>query len=48
MGAYEETIKDIRDTIGILPSFMKELPEDKLVEDWHIWKYEEPEMRLNK
>ncbi|WP_167848778.1 hypothetical protein [Methanolobus halotolerans] len=48
MGEYEETIKDIRETLGILPAFMKDLPREELVEDWHIWKHEEPEMSLHK
>ncbi|MDI3540166.1 MAG: hypothetical protein PWR29_1645 [Methanolobus sp.] len=39
--AYKETVDDIRNTIGILPKFMKDLPEDELVDDWAFWKYDE-------
>ncbi len=35
---YPETLKDIEDTMGIVPGFMKALPEDALVHDWALWK----------
>ncbi len=38
MGSYEDTLKDIETTIGIVPGFMKGLPEDVLVQDWPLFK----------
>ena len=38
MGVYEETIKDIEATIGLVPGFMKALPKEVLVHDWQLWK----------
>jgi AhpD family alkylhydroperoxidase len=38
MEEYEETLDDIKKTIGIVPGFMKALPEDVLVHDWALWK----------
>lgn len=38
MEEYEETIEDIEKTIGMVPGFMKALPEDVLVHDWPLWK----------
>lgn len=38
MGAYENTLKDIEKTLGIVPGFMKALPQDVLVADWALWK----------
>lgn len=35
---YEETLNDIKETIGIVPGFMKALPEDVLTHDWPLWK----------
>lgn len=35
---YPETLKDIENTIGIVPGFMKALPEEVLVNDWALWK----------
>jgi AhpD family alkylhydroperoxidase len=35
---YPETLKDIEKTIGIVPGFMKALPEEVLVADWSLWK----------
>jgi len=35
---YAETLKDVEKTIGIVPGFMKALPEDVLVHDWALWK----------
>ena len=28
MGNYEETVRDIRETLGFVPGFMKALPRD--------------------
>lgn len=38
MGKYEETLKDIEETLGILPGFMKELPEMVLIHEWPLFK----------
>jgi AhpD family alkylhydroperoxidase len=35
---YRETLEDIRETMGIVPGFMKALPEQVLVNDWALWK----------
>src|SRR3990170_753252 len=34
MGKYEDTLKDIRETLGIVPGFMKALPRDAMVNEW--------------
>ena len=38
MGEYEDTIKDIEETFGIVPGFMKALPQEVLIHDWPLWK----------
>lgn len=38
MGEYENTLADIKKTIGIVPGFMKALPEEVLIHDWILWK----------
>ena len=38
MSKYEDTIKDIEKTLGILPGFMKALPQDVLVQEWPLFK----------
>jgi AhpD family alkylhydroperoxidase len=38
MGEYEETLKDIEKTIGLVPGFMKALPKEALTHDWILWK----------
>jgi len=38
MGAYEDTLKDIETSFGIVPGFMKALPADALVQDWPLMK----------
>ena len=38
MGEYEDTLNDIKATLGIVPDFMKALPEDVLVHDWPLFK----------
>lgn len=35
---YEDTLKDIERSIGIVPGFMKALPQDVLVKDWALFK----------
>ena len=47
MGVYENTLKDIEKTMGIVPGFMKGLPEDVLVQEWPLFKkynFEETEI----
>ena len=38
MEEYEEIIKDIKKTIGLVPGFMKALPQEVLIHDWSLWK----------
>jgi len=38
MGEYEDALKDIERTLGIVPGFMKALPKDVLVHDYPLWK----------
>ena len=40
MNNYENTIKDIENTWGIVPDFMKVLSRQSLVNDWPSWKKE--------
>ena len=35
---YEETLKDIEETLGIVPGFMNALPEDVLIQEWPLFK----------
>jgi AhpD family alkylhydroperoxidase len=38
LGEYEDTLKDIEETLGIVPGFMKALPKDVLIHDYPLWK----------
>jgi AhpD family alkylhydroperoxidase len=38
MGDYENTLKDIQKTFGIVPGFMKAIPKDVLIQDWPLMK----------
>ncbi len=38
MEEYDKTVKDIEKNLGILPGFMKALPQDVLVHDWPLFK----------
>jgi AhpD family alkylhydroperoxidase len=38
MSEYDKTIKDIKETTGIVPGFMKALPEEALIHEWPVWK----------
>ncbi|MDD1753916.1 MAG: carboxymuconolactone decarboxylase family protein [Methanotrichaceae archaeon] len=38
MDEYEDTLNDIKKTLGIIPGFMKALPNDVLIHDWALWK----------
>ena len=38
MGKYEDTLKDIEKTLGIVPGFMKGIPQDVLVQEWPEFK----------
>ena len=47
MAKYEDTIKDIEKTLGIVPGFMKALPEIVLIQEWPLFKkynFEETEI----
>lgn len=35
---YEDTTKDIEETLGIVPGFMEALPQDVLIQEWPIFK----------
>ncbi len=40
MGKYEDTLKEIETTIGLVPGFMKALANDILIAEWpHFKKY---------
>jgi AhpD family alkylhydroperoxidase len=38
MGKYDDTLKDIETTMGLVPDFMKALAEDVLIQDWPLMK----------
>jgi AhpD family alkylhydroperoxidase len=38
MGEYEDTLKDIEKSFGIVPGYMKAIPKDVLVNDWAFMK----------
>lgn len=38
MAEYEETLKEIEETMGIVPGFMKALPENVLIQEWPLFK----------
>ena len=38
MGEYEDTLKDIEKSLGIIPGFMKALPQNVLIHDWPLFK----------
>jgi len=38
MADYEDTLRDIQGTLGLVPGFMKALPKDVLVNDWPMFK----------
>lgn len=38
MGKYEDTLKDIETTIGLVPGFMKALANDVLIQEWPLFK----------
>jgi len=38
MGEYDDTLKDIEATLGIVPGFMRAIPKDALVHDWPLMK----------
>ncbi len=38
MGEYEDTLKDIEKSLGIVPGFMKALPQNVLMHDWPLFK----------
>lgn len=47
MGVYENILKDIEKTLGVVPGFMKALPKDVLIQEWPLFKkynFEETEI----
>lgn len=38
MSEYQNTLKDIEKTLGVVPGFMKAIPKDVLVQDWPLMK----------
>ena len=38
MAEYEDTLKDIEASLGIVPDFMKALPAEVLMSDWPLMK----------
>ncbi len=38
MGDYQDTLKDIETTIGLVPDFMKALADDVLIKEWPLFK----------
>lgn len=38
MAEYEDTLKDIERSLGIVPGFMKALPANVLVQEWPLFK----------
>lgn len=38
MGEYEDTLKDITESLGFVPGFMKAIPKDVLIKDWPLMK----------
>ncbi|MHA2163133.1 MAG: carboxymuconolactone decarboxylase family protein [Candidatus Thorarchaeota archaeon] len=38
MGKYEDTLKDIETTLGIVPDYMGALAEDVLIQEWPLMK----------
>ncbi len=47
MGKYEDTLKDIETTLGLVPGFMTALAEDVLIQEWPLFKkYEMEETKI--
>ncbi len=38
MGKYDDTLKDIETTLGIVPGFWKALAEDVVIQEWPLMK----------
>ncbi len=38
MGDYQDILKDIETTIGLVPGFMKALADDVLIKEWPLFK----------
>ena len=38
MEKYEDTLKDIENSLGIVPGFMKALPKKVLIQEWPLFK----------
>lgn len=47
MSEYEEILREIEETMGMVPGFMKALPENVLIQEWPLFKkynFEETEI----
>ncbi|VVB50717.1 Carboxymuconolactone decarboxylase family protein [uncultured archaeon] len=47
MAEYEEILREIEETLGMVPGFMKALPENVLIQEWPLFKkynFEETEI----
>jgi AhpD family alkylhydroperoxidase len=38
MGQYEDTLNDVKKSFGIIPGFIKALPQDVVIHDWPLMK----------
>lgn len=38
MGEYEDTVKDIEKTLGMVPGFVKDVPREPVVQQWPLFK----------
>ncbi len=38
LGEYDDTLRDIEKSFGIVPGFMKAIPKDVLIKDWPLMK----------
>jgi AhpD family alkylhydroperoxidase len=38
LGEYEDTLEDVEKSFGIVPGFLKALPQDVLIHDWPLMK----------
>ncbi len=38
MGEYEDTLRDIEKNLGMVPGFVKNVPEDTVIQHWPLFK----------
>ena len=38
MSQYEDILKEIETTLGVIPSYIATLPKDELIQEWAVWK----------